>query len=144
MLILDRVCFDLCLTTGVLQMWNTNKRKMSALLAVVLTGSLSACGKQEPDPERVASWREDYCSDLSTWQRITHDPPEKGYGNEPVLTAAAVISAAKVIDREHLDHAGSHILYDTSQAVSHNDQDAEKRVSEYCAAVGFETLMKYL
>ncbi|MFE7513513.1 hypothetical protein ACFU8I_20170, partial [Streptomyces sp. NPDC057540] len=34
--------------------------------------------------------------------------------------------------------------YDTAEAVSHNDQDAEKRVSEYCAAVGFETLMKYL
>ncbi|MCZ0983398.1 hypothetical protein O1L60_41970 [Streptomyces diastatochromogenes] len=53
------------------------------------------------------------------------------------------MSAAKVIYREHLDHAGSHILYDTSQAVSHDDQDAEKRVSEYCTAVGFETLMKY-
>ncbi|WP_369148921.1 hypothetical protein [Streptomyces sp. R44] len=52
-------------------------------------------------------------------------------------------SAAKVIDREHLDHEGSHILNDTSQAVSHHDRDAEKRVSAYCSAVGFETLMKY-
>ncbi|MFI8369958.1 hypothetical protein [Streptomyces sp. NPDC085466] len=124
-------------------MRKTNKRKVSALLAVVLAGVLSACGAQEPDPERVASWREDYCWDLSTWQRITHDPPVKGYGNEPVLTAAAVISAAKVIDREHLDHEGSHVLHDTVEAVSHNDRDAEKRVSEYCAEVGFETLMKY-
>ncbi|WP_405861677.1 hypothetical protein OG361_40010 [Streptomyces sp. NBC_00090] len=124
-------------------MRKTNGLKVSALAAVVLAGLLSACGEQEPDPERVAAWREDYCSDLAAWQRITHDPPEKGYGNEPALTAAAVISAAKVVDREHLDHAGSHILNDTAQAVSHDDRDAEGRVSAYCSAVGFETLMKY-
>ncbi|MFE5594574.1 hypothetical protein [Streptomyces sp. NPDC056549] len=94
-------------------------------MTVVLAGILPARGEQEPDPERVASWWEDYCWDLSTWQRITHAPPAKGYGNEPVLTAAAVISAAKVIDREQLDYAGSHILYDTVEAVSHNDRDAE-------------------
>ncbi|MFF8808318.1 hypothetical protein [Streptomyces omiyaensis] len=110
---------------------------------MLLAAVLSACGEQGPDPERVASWREDYCSDLAAWQRITHDPPVKGYGNEPVLTAAAVISAAKVIDREHLDHEGSHILNDTARAVSHQDREAEKRVSAYCDAVGFETLMKY-
>ncbi|MFB7512762.1 hypothetical protein [Streptomyces sp. NPDC056144] len=132
------------LSTGVLRMRRTGRRKVSALLVVALTGLLSACGEQEPDPERVASWREDYCWDLWAWQRVTHDPPEKGYGNEPVITAAAVMSAAKVVDREHLDHAGSHILYDTSQAVAHGDQEAERRVSEYCAAVGFETLMDYL
>lgn len=54
-----------------------------------------------------------------------------------------MISAAKVVDREHLDHDGSHILNDTAQAVSHNDRNAEGRVSAYCSAVGFETLMKY-
>ncbi|MFD4371267.1 hypothetical protein [Streptomyces sp. NPDC058486] len=92
-------------------MRRTNSRTASAraavVLMVVLTAVLSGCGEQEPDPERVAAWREDYCSDLAAWQRVTHDPPEKGYGNEPVLTAAAVIAAAKVIDREHLDHDGT-------------------------------------
>ena len=125
-------------------MRKTNGRKMPALAAVVLMGVLAACGEQEPDPERVAALREDYCTNLAAWQRLTHAPPAKGYDDAPAPTAAAVvISAAKVIDREHLDHEGSHILEDTSQAVSHNDQYAEGRVSAYCSAVGFETLMKY-
>ncbi|MFD3532613.1 hypothetical protein [Streptomyces sp. NPDC058664] len=113
--------FVLYLTIRMLRIRKTNGRKVPVLSAAILAGVLSACGEQDPDPKRVTSWREDYCWDLWAWQRITHDPPEKGYGNEPALTAAAVISAAKVIDREHLDHGGSHILNDASQAVSHDE-----------------------
>ncbi|MFH8725517.1 hypothetical protein [Streptomyces termitum] len=113
------------------------------LLAAALVGALAGCGAQEPDPEDVAAWREDYCQDLYLWQRLAHDPPEKGYGNDLVLAASAVVTAAKVLDRHHLDHGGSHVLRDTGDAVSANDRYAEGRISAYCSAVGFETLMKY-
>ncbi|KQX59059.1 MULTISPECIES: hypothetical protein [unclassified Streptomyces] len=124
-------------------MRRTNGPKALVVAALVLTGLLSACGAREPDPEQAAAWREDYCTRLSAWQRFAHDPAVRDNDDDPGLMAAAVLSAAKVVDREHLDHEGSHVLDDTAQAVAHDDRDAEGRVSAYCSAVGFETLMKY-
>jgi hypothetical protein len=56
------------------------------------------------------------------------------------VSAYAAVAAAKMLDREGLDHDGSHILNDTAAAVD-GDTGAESRAVSYCSDSGFETLV---
>lgn len=105
----------------------------AAAVAVLVCASAGCSGT---DPEEVRNRRETYCTRLAAWQRA--EGAAEG-GDEAAGYAA--VAAAKALDREGLDVDGSHVLRDTALAVD-GDPDAGGRAAAYCAATGFETLMK--
>ncbi|WP_137988957.1 hypothetical protein [Streptomyces vilmorinianum] len=96
---------------------------------------MSGCSSY--DPEQAKAWQRDYCTKLGSWQKARN-------ATDPSVEAAgyAAIAVAKVLDREHLDHDGSHVLDDTARAVTAGDGEAEGRAVAYCGSSGFETLVR--
>ncbi|GGX86783.1 hypothetical protein [Streptomyces minutiscleroticus] len=102
--------------------------------AVVVIGVIGGCSSPHA-PGRSDERERSYCTGLGAWQdaRRAADGSAEAAGD-------AALAAAKVLDREGLDHDGSHVLRDTAAAVG-GDAGAESRVVSYCDATGFETLV---
>lgn len=130
-------------------------RTISALLPVLAASTLAtSCSSY--DPAQASAWQRDYCVKLAAWQ---------GARNAMLSSAGSVdasdwrniewaeydraeeagseaINAAKILDRENLDHASSYIFDDTEKAVIDRNADAEARAATYCSGSGFGDLLK--
>ncbi|MFI2409779.1 hypothetical protein [Streptomyces sp. NPDC018947] len=102
--------------------------------AVLLAGACLLSGCSSGDDGRDDETRQHYCSRLGTWQDM------KARAEDAGIAGYAAVAAAKRIDKEGLDRAGSHVLDDTALAVD-GDPDAEGRVARYCSDAGFETMV---
>ncbi|WP_326777667.1 hypothetical protein [Streptomyces sp. NBC_01445] len=102
-------------------------------LCLGLTGGCSF--GDSTDPKKAAAQQQRFCAQFGQWQQddATHDVDS--------VSAQMVVDAAKVLDREHLDTKGSHILRDTEEAVVHHIHYSAVRVTAYCDRAGFEMLV---
>ena len=133
---------------------NTLRRKAAAMIPVLATSTLlAACSSY--DPKHAAALQRDYCVKLAAW-RTARDAmlasassvdasdwtnihwPEADQADE---AGSKAMDAAKVLDREDLDHLDSHILDDTEKAVIDRNAVAEARATNYCAESGFGDLV---
>ncbi|MFI9756310.1 hypothetical protein ACIHFB_00010 [Streptomyces sp. NPDC051963] len=103
---------------------------------------------------QAKEWQRDYCTELGSWQDAKHatmtSSADADASDEQNVQSSefdnaesagqAAIDASKRLDREGLEHGGTHILDDTVNAVG-GDVGAEGRAVSYCDSSGFETLV---
>ncbi|MFD6226887.1 hypothetical protein ACFWFZ_08400 [Streptomyces sp. NPDC060232] len=121
----------------------------------VLAASTLATSCSSYDPAQASAWQRDYCVKLAVWQRARNamlssagsvhasdwrniEWPEYDRAEE---AGSEAINAAKILDRENLDHASGHIFDDTEKAVIDRNADAEARAATYCSGSGFGDLL---
>lgn len=111
--------------------------------AAAVTGAVALClglttgcsFGDSSDPKRAAAQQQRFCAQFGQWQQDVDTPDADS------VSGQMVIDAAKVLDREHLDTGGSHILRDAEAAVGYRMHDSGARVVAYCDQAGFETLV---
>ncbi|MEU4261886.1 MULTISPECIES: hypothetical protein [Streptomycetaceae] len=118
-------------------------RAVVPVLAVVATAA--GCSSSDGNERRLTEQRENYCTQLGTWQKArnaagTVTPEPSGYDE-----VAAVAQDAFLAMRPLQDEAvggGRTLAEATVAAMNNSDSQAEGRVVKYCGDVGFETLTR--
>jgi hypothetical protein len=111
-------------------------------LVAVTAGCSSSEGK---DGQRLTTQRENYCTQLGRWQKARNaaatDTPEPSEYDEVGAVAQDAFLAMRPLRDETV--GGGRTLADATLAAMNNrDSEAEGRVVQYCADVGFETLTR--
>ncbi|MFE7009728.1 hypothetical protein ACFVAQ_04425 [Streptomyces sp. NPDC057651] len=93
---------------------------MAGAVALCL-GLITGCSFGDgSDPKRAAAQQQRFCAQFGQWQQDIDTPDADS------VSGQMAIDAAKVLDREHLDTGGSHILRDTEAAVMYRMQDRQR------------------
>ncbi len=108
---------------------------MAGAVALCLGLTTGCSFGDSSDPKRAAAQQQRFCAQFGQWQQDVDTPDADS------VSGQMVIDAAKVLDREHLDIGGSHILRDAEAAVVYRMHDSGARVVAYCDRAGFETLV---
>ncbi|MEU8677895.1 hypothetical protein [Streptomyces sp. NPDC048560] len=111
-------------------------------LAAVAAGCSSSEGRDE---QRLAAHRENYCAQLGAWQKArdaarTETPEAAEYDKAGAVAQDAFLAMRPL--RDEPVGAGRTLSEATAAAMKNGDSDAEGRVVQYCADVGFETLTR--
>ncbi|WP_329204278.1 hypothetical protein OG257_01990 [Streptomyces sp. NBC_00683] len=111
-------------------------------LVAVAAGCSSSEGKDE---QRLTELRENYCTQLGTWQRARNaadtDTPDPSGFDEIGAVAQDAFLAMRPLQDEAVG-GGRTLAEATVAAMKNNDSEAEGRVVQYCDDSGFETLMR--
>ncbi|WP_326600986.1 hypothetical protein [Streptomyces sp. NBC_01800] len=111
-------------------------------LVAVAAGCSSSEGKDE---ERLTAQRENYCTQLGTWQKArnaagTDTPESSGYDEVGAVAQDAFLAMRPL--RDETVGGGRTLAEATVAAMNNSDSEAEGRIVQYCGDVGFETLTR--
>ncbi|WP_411112695.1 hypothetical protein [Streptomyces sp. 029-5] len=112
-------------------------------MAVAVAAGCSA--SEDGDEQRLSGLRENYCLQLGMWQKARNaegsvTPESPAYG-EAALVAEDAVHAMRPLRDEAVSGGGT-LGETTVLAINNGDGNAEARVVQYCADVGFETLTR--
>ncbi|MFF8596942.1 hypothetical protein ACF061_37085 [Streptomyces sp. NPDC015220] len=118
----------------------------AVLPALALVAVAAGCSSSKgQDAQRLTKQRENYCTQLGTWQKARNaagagTPDSSGY-NEAEASARDALLAVRPL-RDETVGGGRTLAEATAAAMNNGDSEAEERVVKYCEDVGFETLTR--
>ncbi|WP_031014025.1 hypothetical protein [Streptomyces sp. NRRL F-5727] len=114
------------------------------VLAVMAVATGCSSSEDGADRQRSTESRQLYCTALGVWQDASRaegaKTPDSAAYQKIGPAAENVYAATRPLRDEHVT-GGRTLAEETSLAVRLGDVEAEGRVSDYCQAAGFETLL---
>ncbi|MFH8462586.1 hypothetical protein [Streptomyces sp. NPDC017991] len=127
-------------------MVRAHRAAVPVLVLLPLLALLAGCSSSDGrDEERLTAQRENYCTQLGAWQRARDtartDTSDQAGDDEAGTVARDAFLAMRPLQDETVGQ-GRTLAEATVAAMNNSDSEAEQRIVEYCADMGFETLTR--